>query len=533
MSQFDFIIVGAGSAGCVLANRLSADPAKSVLLIEAGRSDNSFVIRMPKGFGKLLTDTTHVRHFKTEPEEGNDFRSESWPKGATLGGTSSVNGMFYNRGQPEDYDRWVELGAEGWGWKELEPYFREFEDHALGADEVRGAGGEFHISPHPNTHPLSEATIEAGVAMGLTRKNDLNRPEQEGIGYVTRCIKDGVRVSSSSAFLRPVLHRPNLTVWTETLVTKILFEDKQAVGISCIRNKETQIVRVNNEVILSAGSLQSPQLLQLSGVGPEKLLSTLDIPLVSNLSGVGENLREHRMMFVQHALNEPLSYNKEFGGLRVLKHVFQYLFSKKGLMATGSHEVCAFVKSRPELETPDVQVLMAPFSFEMNDSDEVSFEKSHGMQIFGYYMHPQSQGSVMIRSTDPAEQPIIHSNYLAKEEDQKVSVAILHYLRKMYDQPSLKAYIGVETTPGSGVKEKEDVLKYHARRGQCVYHVAGTCKMGKDEMAVVDERLRVYGVSGLRVVDCSVMPELVSVTTNGPVMAIALRASKLILEDAH
>lgn len=530
-AEADFIIVGGGSAGCVLANRLSANPAHRVLLIEAGSEDNSLMVSMPKGFGKLLFDTRHVRRFATEPEAGSGGQSESWPRGMMLGGSSAVNGMFYTRGQPRDYDDWAAQGASGWSWADIGRCFKQMEDHTLGEDELRGAGGPLHVSTHPNPHPLCEAVIEAGVQSGLQRKDDINRIDQEGIGYITSTIKDGRRVSAASAFLEPIRRRPNLRICSGTLVEKINFDGSRAVGLTCSSGGRRWEVRAAREVIVCAGTLQSPQLLQLSGIGAAGHLRSLGLAVISDVPGVGQNLREHRMLFVQRRIRQPLSLNREFSGARLGLNVAKYLLSRKGLMATGSHDVVAFVKTSPELDRPDAEVVMAPFSLKPG-ALSMAFEKEHGIQFFGYQLRPESQGSVLIKSADPLVAPEIRPNYLSAEADRRAGAAILRYIRELCGKPAMRPYLLEETAPGPSVQTDAEVLDYHQHFGSAVYHTAGTCKMGNDPLAVVDARLRVRGVQGLRVADCSVMPTLVSAHTNGPVMAMAWRAAELILEDA-
>lgn len=525
-SQYKYIIVGAGSSGCVLANQLSENVKNQVLLIEAGPARDDFVVKMPKGFGKLLFDDKIVRRFSTIPEKATNNESEHWPRGAMVGGSSRINGMFYTRGQPEDYNDWEAGGASGWGWDKMSDCFRRLEDHELGADGVRGVGGPLYVACHKNHNPLADAFVNAAHEMGLEVRDDLNRPEQEGVGYVNLNIKDGVRVDAASAFLDPVKARSNLKMRTDCFVQKILFEGKRAIGVRCLQDGNT-VDFFAEEIILSAGSIQSPQLLQLSGVGNRSHLEGLGIDVVADIPGVGENLCEHRFIGLQFRINKP-SLNREFSGLRLVKNLFQYLFRKQGVMSTGPHDVVAFVKTDPALTRPDVELMMAPFSTAPGKVN-AEFEKEDGIQVLGYQLRPESRGSIKIVSTNPLVDPEIRPNYLSTEEDRNISDRIVRYIREVCAKTPLASIIISETTPGESVANVEDAIRFNEETGCPVLHPAGTCKMGVDAMAVVDPSCQVVGVDGLRVVDCSIMPSLISGHTSGPAMAMAIRASDIIL----
>ena len=488
------------------------------------------MISMPKGFGKLLQDHKYVRHFRTEALEGGIIPPEDWPRGMTLGGSSSVNGTLYVRGQPEDFDQWASAGATGWGWQEILRCYQQIEDNALGADGVRGVGGPLHISPHPYRHPLAEATIAAGVSLGLKRREDVNGVDQEGIGYVMRTIKDGVRETAATAFLHPVSKRSNLVVRTRTFVEKIMLEGSRAVGIVCRTGSKRMEYRADREIILSAGTIQSPQILQLSGIGPAQHLRSLGIDVVQDSPGVGQNLREHFMTFVRYSLKQPISENRQFAGLPLVRNVLEYLMFKSGIMSTSSHNVCAFVRTRPELDRPDAQIIGAPFSLKIGTEAKFEFESIHGGILFGHQLRPESRGTILIRSADPAEQPQITTNYLGEEADRRASIDTVRYMRRLLDQEAMQDYVKEVTFPGPEVQSDEQILDMVKRSGRCVFHAAGTCRMGEDGMAVVDSQLRVHGISALRVADASIMPSLVSGNTNAATIAIGWRAADLILD---
>ena len=532
--QADYVIVGAGSAGCVLANRLTDDPTTRVILIEAGGRDWNPLIHIPVGYMKLLDHKQLTWRFRAEADHGTNGRAIAYPRGRVLGGSSSINGLIYIRSQPEDYDYWAQLGNRGWGWDEVLPFFKRAERWTGEAAEIHGTEGHLTTSPMTERPEACGAIIRAAQELGLEYRPDVNnlpRGAGDAIGWCQQTRGGRRRASAAATYLRPAKRRPNLRIITNALVRRVLFDGKRAVGVEFSRQSTVERIEATREVILSAGAIGSPHLLQLSGVGEPEVLQKAGIAVQHALPGVGQNFQDHYIARISCYVRDLDTLNERARGLGFANEVMRYIVQGKGMMTFGASLCAASVKVLPELATPDVQCVFAPASYKPGLIRRL--DNRPGITGGPWQMRPLSRGYVLVRTPNPHDQPAINPRYLAEETDQRAMVGGLKFLRRLFAIPALAKHIIEENVPGPGVHSDEELLDYARSSGSTVYHASCSCMMGNHSMSVVDDQLRVHRIDALRVIDASVMPAVSSTNTNAPTIMIAEKGAAMIKASAQ
>lgn len=530
-SQFDFIIVGAGSAGATLAARLTENADFSVCLIEAGRKDSNPLIHIPFGLSLLARVDAIGWGYNTAPQAELENREMFWPRGKTLGGSSSINAMCYIRGAKEDYDKWRELGAEGWDWDSVFPYFKKSENQQHGASEYHGDQGQLGVADLRHKDKLSESFVKAGAEVGEKIVEDFNGSERQGVGFYQVTQRGGQRCSAAKGYLKPAMGRPNLTVMTEALVEKVLVEDSKATGVKLSIGGKFITLKARKEVIVSGGAINSPQVLMLSGIGPKEHLLEKGIEPVLDLPGVGQNLQDHLDAIVQHRCDAKEGYAVALGALpRYVKGAFQYMFKRKGLFSSNIAEAGGFAKTRYANGIADIQYHFLP-AILLDHGRKTAFGYGYGVHVCCLY--PKSRGEIRLNSADPAESAVIDPRYLEHEDDQKVMIDGVRKAREILAAKEFEQYGSREIGPGPEAQSDEEILAFIRKKSETIYHPIGTCKIGSedDPMSVVDPKLKVKGIKGLRVVDASVMPSLIGGNTNAPTIMIAEKAADMIKQE--
>ncbi len=527
--RFDYVVVGAGSAGCVLAARLSEDPGVRVALLEAGGRDTNPWIHIPAGYFRTMFNPDVTWQYGSGPEPHLDGRIVPWPRGRVLGGSSSINGLLYLRGQAQDYDTWRQLGNTGWSFRDVLPYFKRAEDQERGADDLHGAGGPLGVSDVRMANPLCEAYIEACVAAGIPRNTDFNGATQEGVGYFQLTNRNGRRCSTAVGYLGPARNRPNLAIITDAAVERLTLDGRRVTGVVYRQGGVQRTISAMREVLVSAGAIGSPQILQVSGIGPRDVLQAAGVDVRHALAGVGANLQDHFQVRFVYECSIKASLNDVWHSRwRQLMTGLEYAAKRSGILTIGAGVAGAFARSRPELDLPDVQFHIMPLSA---DRPGESLHTFSGMTVSVCQLRPESRGRIAIKSGNSAEQPSIVSNYLASEADRRTMLDGMRLIRKCSSQPAFARHVIAERYPGPQTESEEGLMAYLKEKGTTIFHPVGTCRMGVDDQSVVDPRLKVRGIEGLRVVDGSIMPTIVSGNTNAPIIMIAEKAVDMIRED--
>ena len=529
-SNFDYIVVGAGSAGCAVANRLSENPKNKVLLIEAGRASHP-VSRLPASFALLIDNPLANWRYRSEPEESTANREIPIPRGKLLGGSSSINGLVYVRGNKLDYDTWAQMGNTGWSYDNVLPFFKKMENYQGEVTDIRGSDGPLKVSEVSDRNPIYDGLFKAAEENNIPLNKDYNGEEQEGIGYTQTTIFRGERMSAEVAYLRPIKSRKNLTIVTNSLVTRLLFEEKKCVGLEVKQKNKSIRYLTTKEIILCGGAINSPQILELSGIGNRDILEEKGISVIHELKGVGENLRDHIAPRIVYKITKPgIAYNDKARGLNLLKQIANYVFKRDGFLTLPSAPVVGFFKTRKELAAPDIQVHFIPYKVVLeNGKRKLGVEP--GITCTVNQNLPESRGSIHIKSKNPEEPPAIKFNFLSNSLDRETLVSGVKLIRKIMNSETMQEFCGEEVQPGKNLDTDEDILNFIKEKAETVYHPSGTCKMGFDQEAVVDKSLKVHGIKGLRIADASIMPTLVSGNTNAVCMMIGERCADFILNN--
>lgn len=533
METWDYIIVGAGSSGCVVARRLAENKNLRVLVLEAGEKASDFWVSTPAGMAKLFLSDKYNWRFHTEPVPELKNRRIYWPRGKALGGSSAINGMVYTRGNRLDYDHWAELGNRGWSWKDVLPYFKKAETNGRGGNEFRGSNGPLAVNDPVLTHPSITDFVAAAGKTGIPLNADLSTSGEDGAGVLQATIQNGKRHSAYDAYLKPIEHQANLKIQTNVLARRVIIQNQRAEGVEVEINGKIECFKADKEIIISAGALNSPHLLMLSGIGNRQHLEEFRIQSIHHLPGVGENLQDHCSIHVKAQTNPDRSYNQNISGWKKYIEGVRYLLTGGGYLALGSSQAAAFVRSSPKMNYSDLEISFRPMTFSFSDTGEATVDPYPGISAAVYRVRPASKGHIRLKSADPHVTPAFHANYLQADEDRLAMIAGIKKIREIFAANPLKKHITAEMAPGIECLSNHHIEQFIRDNAKCAYHPVGSCKMGNDEYSVVNDRLQVHGISALRVIDASIMPVITSGNTNAPCIMIGEKGAAMILEDAQ